>query len=545
MRALLVPLVLAALGTYADALPALRNGAGGPGELAPLTRDPVERWSFGPLTFEAEPEPWDRHVLVTGRDASGRRVLVVLEAESGRVLSRTIFPSSVPLATAASGERVAVRTAPNRVDLLRLRSGRLLQERAFVHADSVSAPRLAGEELTLREGDELARYDLGRRDALWRARVPGAFRGTPAVQGEHVFAGWYEADGGAHLAWLEGASGGVRGDVVLGGNRAARASAERDVLAVVRVGASVFVALSPGLRSTGGAEFPWARAAFDGQTLRALGTLHALLARPLEIDEGWVAPERTQDGGARWILVEGEPGSERLLELAAPRHHAWLSACTAPASRAGDVLYLGPCAADARSREVLWRRGTGPSFRPVPVPGGLLVIEGDRLRCLGSEPRPAASVQREERVRALVALAERALGEELAQVARAALRGGDAEKAALLAGEAGALGASGRTLELLQDEAERLRSGPPAPKVKGLEATLAAREREARARLLDELARSARLASDQGTTRALLGELFDRDPGHARGLELLEALLPPATEVRAADPRDWLEFLEL
>src|SRR5262245_20104228 len=118
MRALLAPLVvLAALGSYAEARPWI-NGAGGgsASELAPLTRDPIERWSFGPLTFESAPESWDRHVLVTGRDATGRRALVLLEAESGRVLSRTIFPSSVPLATAASGERVAVRTAPNRVD---------------------------------------------------------------------------------------------------------------------------------------------------------------------------------------------------------------------------------------------------------------------------------------------------------------------------------------------------------------------------------------------------------------------------------------------
>lgn len=547
MRALLAWLALAVLAAHAPARSRCWNGAGGTSatEIAPLTRDPVERWSFGPLTFEAEPEPWDRHVLVTGRDASGRRVLVVLEAESGRVLSRTIFPSSAPLATAAAGERVAVRTAPNRVDLLRLRTGRLLQERAFVHADSVSAACLVGQELTLREGDELARYDLGQREPVWRARVPGAFHGAPAVRGAHVFAGWYEADGDAHLAWIEGASGRVRGDVLLGSNRAGRASSDRDALTVVPHERSVFVRLVPGLRSTGGAELPWARATFDGGALRALGTLHDLLAAPLETDKGWVAPERTPDDQVRWIMVEGEPRSERVLELATPRHHAWLSASRAPASRAGEVLYLGPCAADASSLEVLWRREQGPSFRPVPVPGGLLVVEGDRLRCLGSEPRPAESVRREERVRELVSQAERALGEELAQVARAALRGGDAERAALLATEAQALGASGRTLELLQGEAERQRASAPAVKVKGLEATLREREREARAKLLDELARSARLASDAGTARALLGELFGRAPGHARALEHLRQHLPAGVTLTGANAPQWLEFLEL
>jgi hypothetical protein len=513
--------------------------------VAPLVGDPVERWSFGPLTFESEPEPWERNVLVTGRDATGRRALVLLEAESGRVLARTLFSSSAPLVPSASGERVAVRTAPNRVDLFRLRGARLLQERSIVHADSVSAPRLVGDELTLREGDELVRYELGRRDPLWRARVPGAFHGAPTLRGNHVFAGWYEPDGDAHLAWLDGATGRVRGAVVLGRNALGRAPDERDALLVVAHAGSIFVRLVPGLRTTKGAEMPWARAAFDGRELRSLNSLHDLLAEPLETDGGWVAPERLRGGGARWILVEGEAGNERLVELASPEHHAWLATSVAPASRAGDVLYLGPCAADARSLAVLWRREQAPRLRSVPVPGGLLVVEGDRLRCLGSEPGPAEDVRRAERVRELVADAERALGEELAQIARAALRGSDGERARRLTEEAEDLGASGRTLELLQGEAERMRSAPPAARVKGLEATLTAREREARAGMLDALAEAARQASDAGTRRAHLRELFRRSPAHPRGMELLRQLLPRNAEPAGPDALAWLEFLEL
>ena len=78
MKAFLVSLVTALVSTAAAGHAAARPASGsasGPRDsgVAPLLGDPVERWSFGPLAFEAEPEPWDRNVLVTGRDATGRR----------------------------------------------------------------------------------------------------------------------------------------------------------------------------------------------------------------------------------------------------------------------------------------------------------------------------------------------------------------------------------------------------------------------------------------------------------------------------------------
>src|SRR5262245_17336229 len=322
MRALLASLALAAAAAHAGAGSGGRESRPEVAPVAPLVSDPVERWSFGPLAFETEPELWDGRVLVTGREASGRRALVLLDAASGRLLARTLFPSSATLAASASGELLAVRTAPNRVDVLRLHGGRLLQERSIVHADSVSRPCLVDEELTLREGDEIVRYDLGRREPTWRASVGGAFHGAPVLRGSHVLAGWYEADGDVHLAWLDGESGRVRGDAVLGRNGLGRAPDDRDALEVVPHAETVFVGVEPGLRTTKGAAMPWARAAFDGRALRSLNSLHDLAAAPLETESGWVAPERVRDG-VRWILVEGEPGNERLVELASPERHAW------------------------------------------------------------------------------------------------------------------------------------------------------------------------------------------------------------------------------
>ncbi len=513
----------------------------------PLVTDPETRWSFGPFAFESEPTPAGAHVLVTGRDPTGRRALVVLDAASGRVLARTLFASSTPLGLSASGERVAVRTAPGRVELYRLRGARLLAERSFAPGPALSVPSLAGEELLLREGDELACYDLGRHEPRWRARVPGAFHGTPVARGEAVFAGWYDESGGAHLAWLERASGRMLGDVGLGRHRDGRASEERDALTVVAHSASVFVELARGIPSTSGLELAWSRVPFDGARLGA-PTLHDLLAEPTETADGWVAPERTRSGAARWVLVRRDAarndGRERAIELAAPEHHAWLSAYTQPASRAGDVLYLGPCAAEGRSLQVLWRRTSNPSFRPVPVDGGLLVVEGDRLHLLGSEASTPDAER--ERARERVLAEERTLGEQLARIAAQAVRSGDGELAARLVDEAEALGANARVLAPVRAEAERLGTAALSDaRLVQRRSALVAEERAARERLPRALAEAARAAATPELRRALLGELFACAPEHPAGLTELRRLLPAGAPLVPAQARAWLAFLEL
>jgi len=115
-------------------------------DVLPLVLEPETRWSFGPFAFESEPEVEGGTVFVAGRDPTGRRALVVLDAERGRVQSRTLFPSPVPLVFSASGERVAVRTAAGRVDVFRVRGTRFVTERALTEP-WISAPRLEDEEL--------------------------------------------------------------------------------------------------------------------------------------------------------------------------------------------------------------------------------------------------------------------------------------------------------------------------------------------------------------------------------------------------------------
>lgn len=540
MGSLLLAL-LVALAVPGDGRAALGRSAPEP---EPLLGTPEVRWSFGPLAFEGPPLvlalPEGERVLVHGRDSTSRRALVVLDGASGRVLSRTLFPAQAALAVAAAGELVAVRSAPDRVDLLRLRGARLVAQRSFTRAGELSAPLLDEHELILREGDELVRHDLATGEPSWRVRAAGAFRGDPALRGAHLFAGWQAEDGLLHLAWIERASGQARGDLVLGRPQGAGPAS----VAVTAHSDGLFVHVDPPLRSTGGADYPWAYVPFDGQRLGA-ARLHDFWAAPLETAGGWVAPERAGDGTARWLLARAGAGeSTGTIELASSAHHAWLAGCHAGAARAGEVLYLGPAAVDERTLQVLWRRERAPDFAPVAVAGGPLVIEGDRLHRLGSGA-PAEDPAR-ARAATLAAGEERELGERLALLASKALRGGDAEYARALVAEAEGLGASGRTLGLVQAEVER---GTPAGNPIGADGRLEARRRAlrveedaARAAVTRALAEAARRTRDGAEARALLGELFRRAPAHAEGRVTLAALLPQGVTLGAGDPLAWLEL---
>jgi hypothetical protein len=523
-------------------LPLLAGAAsgGGEGPLA-LVEAPEVLWTSAAVRVESEPLWLDGRVLVAGRDPGGRRALAVLAAEDGRVLARTLFATTQALDVAHAGERVAARLTPERVELFRLRGARLVHERSFLHAGSLSAPRLEADALTLREGGELVRYDLARQEPLWRARLPGAIHGAPELGADGIYAGWYDAGGSAHLARIDAASGALLADVPLGRHRAG-VPADRDGLRIALHDDLAFVRLAAALPSTAGRELSWARVPLGDARLGA-PTLHEFASAPAEVSPGWAAPEITAEGALRWLLARRGADGPAVLELASATHHAWLCASATPAASAGSVIYLGPCAFDARTLAVLWRRAKGPDFRPVPTPQGLLWVEDGVLRLLGPPERaraPAADPARE-----LVLARERALGERLAEIALAALRIGDGELAERLAEEAEALGASGRSLALVQSEARRGRPPFAGPQAARRRATLETQEAAARAGFLDELAGAARLASDAGLKRALLQELFRRSPAHAGGIETLAELLGRGARPGPGETRAWCEFLEV
>ncbi|MEQ1893647.1 MAG: hypothetical protein ABL998_13970, partial [Planctomycetota bacterium] len=525
MRRLLTPLLLLCL--CAAATPA-RDGGGGPAALREVAR---VAWSFSGLTLEGPPLVAGTHVLVHGREASGRRALAVLERESGRVLARTLFATATPLDPVANGERVLVRAGPGRLELLRWRGVRFVSERSFQSEHSLSRPVFDADEVYFREGDALVRHDLARREPTWRTPGGLVVRGAPALCDEDVFALAYDARGEARLVRLARADGSLLEQVALGTHAAGVPPAE----APARLFAhreQVFVELPAPVRGRNGGDFTWTRIPREARF--GAPTLHHFLAEPLARGAGWIAPVH-DEGGARWIR------SPENQELAAPAHHAWLAQATSPAAAAEEVLYLGPCAAEASTNLVLWRRADAPEFAPVPLDGRLLVVERGVLRCLAgpeAPPDPAA-----QRARERASLAEGALAQRLLELGSQALRANDTELAATWLDEAEALGVQGRALELARTEVERARALPKRaqPDARRL-ASLRTEETRARAALLTRLLDDARGA--RGAERhALLAELFARDPQHTDAQEFLATLLPADAELVPGQGATWIDYL--
>ncbi len=509
-----------------------------------VAQEPVVEWSFGGLEIEGEPRVERERVVLAGRDPTGRRALCVLDLASGHLQARALFAADAPLEPALAGERIAIRAGPARVEVLQLRGSRLVSARSFQHRSSVSAPLLSGDELYLREGDELVRHDLGRRESTWRAQVQGAFRGAPVLSGERLFCAWFEPSGLAHVAELERAGGGLRADVVLGTCDASPGEAEP--LELVVHAENLFAALPRPLAATSGQAFPWARVPLEEHGFGGPVSLHAFVAPPLEIPGGWIAPERPpDDAGVRWLCVRRERDGERAIELASPAHHRWLSAVTAPGSRAGETVHLGPSAARLATFELLWRRAAAPEFRPVPAAGGRLLVVEDGLLGSLAQPRPEpapAEVRAAETAREL----EHRLAEQLAQLATKALRSGDLALAERLVLEAEAGRARGRGPALARSELDRLSASPRAPVLDPRKrSAVLEEERSIRARVPDALCDVARASREPELCRAYLRQLFTRQPEHGRGLEILGALLPANASALSGSASAWLDFLDV
>jgi len=248
-------LVALALELPAQGLPAQarKPGHGALGQAtAPLVHAPAVRWSFESLSIESEPVASGGHVFVHGRDPSGRRALVLLDQGSGRVLSRTLFAAKTPLQVDVAGERVAVRAAPNRIDLFRLRGARLVNERSFTYTHPVSAPLLEEDALTLSAGQELVRYDLRRNAPLWRLRRAGTFHGAARIAGEDVLALWVEANGNVHLARIGAADGQVREEIRLGRHKEGNRPSNTDSATLTVHSDEIFAHLGAPIPATGG-----------------------------------------------------------------------------------------------------------------------------------------------------------------------------------------------------------------------------------------------------------------------------------------------------
>jgi len=519
----------------------------------PVRRTPETAWTQRLSgTLESEPLVWDGRVVVAVRQSSLRRHVQVLDLATGRVEVSQPFPATRPLAPAIWGDVLAIHPAPERVELFRITGHRLLSMRTFRASArsgaTLSDPLLFEEELYLRDGGELVRWDLDAHEEVWRAVPEGDFRGTPSLRGGLVYGVWYEPVGNAHLVSLRRSDGALV-DHVPAGHHGGEIPAEGAELELVVLDREVFVRYPlPVLGSSGRRLDAVGLPRVDGR-LRGNATVHAFAGDPVDWRDGWIV--REGGSAASWIASERRGDSIQSVVLADPANHAELLDVDA-ASWSGDVLQLGPVAVDGADFSVLWR-GPTPALRPVPTGAGILIAtKPDELRLLREPLAHPTAAEREAGTIATALRTESA--EALASLALQALRAGDLALIQRLIERAEERGAESRALDSARAACDRMAAGsrPPVPDP----GRIAAIEREERATLARpalELVARARATRDEELRLALLRRVLE--PGDAAAAEvepgaraeaaaLVRSLLPPGIAVvEPFDAASWLEFL--
>jgi hypothetical protein len=508
-------------------------------------RDPVAAWSV-PVrgTIESEPLVWDGVVILSAREMPGRRTLHVIDLESGRSLVRQPLPATVPLAPSIWGNRIAVRPAPDRVDIYRLSGNRLRCVRTIQGEAPFSEPLLFEDELYLRQAGELYRYDLDRREPRWCIRSTGAFRGSPTLHGDRIFAAWYDPENLAHLAAIQRSDGKIADDVVVGHHEGESPAADAEFAPVALAG-EVFLTLPLPVPSRAGEEFGAVCVYRDGEgfSRSRAPTLHGFRFDPVPFAGGWTAFEERGDGAPRWMSMRSQ--GDRLLGivLADGKHHARLLEEAVAPSRAGDVLFLNDLAVEPEEFRIRWRAPHPPIGRPVPIDGGLLVIRRpDTLTLLRPPPLPRTPA--ETRAEEAVAKMDADLAEGYAALAWQAVRAGDPDLVARLIEEACERGAKGRSLDTAQDGLARLLESSSLRQPRKV-TTIEVAER---ALLEREHAELLRRAGDAGTgafSCRVLRALHERDPESEAVAAMVRSLIPEeAPRSREIDVASWLDFLE-
>ena len=345
----------------------------------PLLGEPVEAWAFGPATFEGEPRVWGGRVFASLHEGGNRRSLLVLDLETGEVVTRQRQASEVPLEPSVWEERVAVRSGREVVQVFQLRASRLYGVRTIRAGAPVSAPLLFEDELYLRAGDALVRHDLDGQGPRWQVGDAGRFRGDPALFGDAVFACAYDPAGNAGVLEIDRASGRVLGRG-RAGHHGGEVPAPSERLEVVVTDGDLFVRHERPVSSSANGRLTWVRLP---RTAGGFGTgaasLHAFTSAPIAWARGWLVRER-DEAGPRWASTRAVGDSLRSRTLAQGGTHRWLVDTEAAPSRTRELLYLGAAAVSSGDLDVRWRLPVRLAARPVPVDGGLLLQDGNHRR---------------------------------------------------------------------------------------------------------------------------------------------------------------------
>jgi hypothetical protein len=513
----------------------------------PLRAPPAEAWRLDVRgAIESEPLVWDECVVLSVREASSRAGLRVIDRTSGRTLSSASFASPVPLSPALWENRIALRAAPDRIDVLRIARGRLELVRSMATQASFSAPLLFENELYARDGDELVCWDLDRREERWRLRASSAVRGRPSLRGQVLAVLAYDDQGRGTILRVERGTGRSTSIGSVGcASGPVPASADAHLALFER---AIFARLpqdsdaSEGVASAG----VFLQLSDEPQALEPVWT--ALATDPTAVDDGWVALEDRAPEERRWLHFGRAADPLSAVVLASASRRTDLCATRAPARAASGIVYLHDLAARSDDHAVLWRATEAPRLRPVPAGDHLLTVCGPgRLIALRAREEPPTSAQRAARAEA--DRADARLARSYAALALESTRLGDLDLTRRYLTEAqrrSPLDVSEAEIAEVQDALARAptQKSPDPRRV----AALVAKERLIVDGPVRTLVEAARASDDHELRLALLRAALVREPDHAQATELVRAFVPanaPSVDGQPVPTIAWLDFLDV
>ena len=141
-------------------------------------------WSYkAKSVLLCSPVTWDGAVFVLDGSRTKAK-LVALDSESGEVLGNATVPSPGDPRPAAWNRSIFLVEEGRKLVQYRLKGRDLSRAWTFDAGVPCSAPRIHAGEIYLATKKGLMRLRTGRPQPVWKAE--GAFRGEPAVFGDHV-----------------------------------------------------------------------------------------------------------------------------------------------------------------------------------------------------------------------------------------------------------------------------------------------------------------------------------------------------------------------